>query len=146
MYNVEGSQTSWSASYLVFVSERVTPSNILKRISMVGTQSARDSCCRSLLRLRRWRYSSAYCLDYVQTDGGALATVVAATVTGNFVRLMQVNPSVSNSAGTQLIYLDQTTLWSLLLSQTPRKRLRPTFAIGMYGSLFSIKNLNPLTP
>lgn len=28
-----------------------------------------------------------------------LATVVAATVTGNFVRLMQVNPSVSNSAG-----------------------------------------------
>lgn len=36
---------------------------------------------------------------YVQTNGGALATVVAATVTGNFVRLMQVNPSVSNSAG-----------------------------------------------
>lgn len=88
---------------------------------------------------------------YVQTNGGALATVVAATVTGNFVRLMQVNRVFrtrrdGGNTGTQLIYLDQTTLWSLLLSQTPREQLRPTFAIGMDGSLFSIKNLNPLTP
>lgn len=68
---------------------------------MVGTQSARESRCRSLLPAAPALLTVLLGVlpGYVQTNGGALATVVAATVTGDFVRLMQVNKSVSNSAG-----------------------------------------------
>lgn len=105
-------------------------------------------CCRSLLVSTVLLGVLPGC---VQTNGGALATVVAATVTGDFVRLMQVNQSVSNSAGRRehgntADLLRSNYSVSLLLSQTPREQLCPTFAIGMDGSLFSIKNLNPLTP